>query len=101
MPPTLSTFVSWCGSSHSEWTVRKREQMGVGVRKGRQNPRPFGSAQGMLCRRKRDKDGASPGVEISEGAGQPPAEFSTVEIRRLHVLTAARPLLAARRQRMP
>jgi len=46
--------------------------MGVVVGIGSQNPRPFGFAQGRLCRRRRDKDGAPSGVEMSAGAGQPP-----------------------------
>jgi len=57
----------------SQWTARKREQMGVVVGIIGQNPRPFGCAQGRLCRRKRDKDGAPSGVEMREGVGQPPA----------------------------
>src|ERR1700687_1038931 len=35
------------------------------------SPRPFGFAQGRLCRRKRDKDGAPSGVEMSERVGSP------------------------------
>jgi predicted nucleic acid-binding protein len=46
--------------------------MGVVVKIGSQNPRPFGCAQGRLCRKKRDKDGPPSGVEMSERVGQPP-----------------------------
>jgi hypothetical protein len=47
--------------------------MGVVVGIGSQNPRPFGFAQGRLCRRRRDKDGAPSSAEMSEEVGQPPS----------------------------
>ena len=47
--------------------------LGVVVGIGSQNPRPFGFAQGRLCRGKRDKDGAASGVAMSERVGQPPS----------------------------
>ncbi len=37
----------------------KRERMGVAAGMKGQNPRPFGSAQGRLCRKNRDKGGAA------------------------------------------
>jgi hypothetical protein len=46
--------------------------MGVVVGIGSQNPRPFGFAQGRLCRGKRDKDGAPSGVEMNEKGGPAP-----------------------------
>jgi hypothetical protein len=42
----------------SQWTARRRERMGSVVGMESQNPRPFGFAQGRLCRSKCDKDGA-------------------------------------------
>jgi hypothetical protein len=44
---------------------------GIVVGIGSQHPRPFGSAQGRLCRRKRDKRGALSRVGMREGVASP------------------------------